>query len=83
MLDKAVKEGICRSTDTLLDSSVCVSVLWGTIESILLNRSAPELWNCGQKATGRIIEIYVQAVYHGERMRTEGETLWSLKKGKQ
>jgi AcrR family transcriptional regulator len=67
LLDKAVAEGSCRSNDTILDSSVCVSAVWGTIESILLNRSAPELWNRGKETTDRIIDICIQAVHSENR----------------
>ena len=62
LLDKAVAEGFCRSNDTLLDSSVCVSALWGTIESIILNRSAPELWQRGKEVSDRIIDMCIVAL---------------------
>jgi AcrR family transcriptional regulator len=51
VLDKAVKAGLINSKDTLLDASLCISALWGAIESVLLNRTLPQYWT--QK--GRIV----------------------------
>ena len=44
LLDEAVKNGFLSSKDTLLDSSLCISALWGAIESVLLNRTVPQYW---------------------------------------
>jgi AcrR family transcriptional regulator len=51
ILDNAVKAGIINSKDTLLDTSLCISALWGAIESVLLNRTIPKYWT----QQGRII----------------------------
>ena len=51
VLDKAVNAGLINSKDTLLDASLCISALWGAIESVLLNRTLPQYWT--QK--GRIV----------------------------
>jgi len=45
VLDKAVKIGLINSKDTLLDASLCISALWGAIESVLLNRTLPQYWS--------------------------------------
>ena len=41
-LDKAVKEGIAKSEDTLLDVNLCIAALWGAIEMVLLDRTIPQ-----------------------------------------
>ena len=51
VLDKAFKAGLINSKDTLLDASLCISALWGAIESVLLNRTLPQYWS----KQGRII----------------------------
>jgi len=50
-LEKAVKEGLIHSKDTLLDANLCIAALWGAIESVLLNRTIPKYWT----QQGRII----------------------------
>ncbi|MCL2801542.1 MAG: TetR/AcrR family transcriptional regulator [Treponema sp.] len=44
VMDKAVQAGLIKSKDTLLDASLCISALWGAIESVLLNRTIPQYW---------------------------------------
>ena len=44
LLDDAVKNGLINSKDTLLDASLCIAALWGSIESVLLNRTIPQYW---------------------------------------
>jgi len=45
MFDRAVQEGFSDSKDTLLDASLCITALWGAIESVLLNRTVPRYWS--------------------------------------
>jgi AcrR family transcriptional regulator len=45
VLDKAVKTGLLYSKDTMLDANLCISALWGAIESVLLNRTIPQYWS--------------------------------------
>jgi AcrR family transcriptional regulator len=44
-LEKAAKAGIIHSTDTMLDASLCVTALWGAIESVLLKLTLPQYWS--------------------------------------
>ena len=44
LLDKAVQNGLLNSKDTLLDASLCISALWGAVESVLHNRTIPKYW---------------------------------------
>jgi len=60
LLDQAVAEGLIKCKDTLLYSSLCIAGLWGSIESVLLNRTNPEYWNKGEYFTDRMIDIFMQ-----------------------
>jgi len=51
LADKAVHAGFIKSKDTLLDVSLCISALWGAVQSVLLNRTIPQYWTL----KGRII----------------------------
>jgi len=44
-LDRAVQAGFSDSKDTLLDASLCITALWGAIESVLLKRTVPQYWS--------------------------------------
>ena len=57
LLERAVVEGMARSDDTLLDSSLCISALWGAIESIIRCRTVPEYWDKGVMFTDAMIEM--------------------------
>ncbi len=69
LLDQAVAEGKAKSTDTRMDSSLCIAAVWGAIESILLNRTAPEYWGAGIEFTDRMIELCCSAflIFRGEQ----------------
>jgi AcrR family transcriptional regulator len=43
-LEKAAESGLVHSHDTMLDTSLCVSALWGAIESVLLKLTLPQYW---------------------------------------
>ena len=45
LLDRTVQGGFLNSKDTLLDASLCISALWGAIETALLNRTVPQYWS--------------------------------------
>jgi AcrR family transcriptional regulator len=57
LLERAVAEGIAKSDDPLLDSSLCISAMWGAIESILRFRTVPEYWDEGVTFTDAMIEM--------------------------
>ena len=44
ILDRAVKEGLSSSKDTMLDANLCIAAVWGAIESVLLKRTIPKYW---------------------------------------
>ncbi|MDR0497135.1 MAG: TetR/AcrR family transcriptional regulator [Treponema sp.] len=45
ILDRMVQAGVSDSKDTLLDASLCIAALWGSIEMVLLNRTVPQYWS--------------------------------------
>lgn len=56
-LERAVADGIAKSDDPMLDSSLCISATWGAIESILRFRTVPEYWDKGVMYTDAMIEM--------------------------
>ncbi|MCL2765591.1 MAG: TetR/AcrR family transcriptional regulator [Treponema sp.] len=64
VLDNAVKAGIINSKDTLLDASLCISALWGAIESVLLNRTIPQYWTKkgGEYFTNKMIDLLLTSL---------------------
>jgi AcrR family transcriptional regulator len=63
LLDKAAGEGKTRNRDTLMDASLCIAVLWGAVESILLNRTIPKYWDNGILFTNKMIELCCSAIF--------------------
>jgi len=61
IFDNAVKAGIFHSKDTLLDVSLCISALWGAIESVLMNRTLPLYWTKkgGIYFTDKMIDLFL------------------------
>ncbi len=55
LLEQAVVNGTAASEDPVLDSSVCISAIWGAIESVLTNRTLPKYWDRGPEYTDRAI----------------------------
>jgi len=64
LLDNAVKAGISNSKDTLLDASLCISALWGAIESVLQNRTIPKYWTQQGKVifTNKMIDLLLASL---------------------
>jgi len=64
MFDKAVKAGLLKSGDTLLDASLCIAALWGAVESVLLNRTVPKYWSKrgGIEFTGKMIDLLLSSL---------------------
>jgi AcrR family transcriptional regulator len=62
MFDMAVRMGISKSKDTLLDASLAIAALWGAIESILLNRTIPKYWDKGIFFTNKMIDLCCKAL---------------------
>uniref|UniRef100_A0A7T8BC87 TetR/AcrR family transcriptional regulator n=1 Tax=Breznakiella homolactica TaxID=2798577 RepID=A0A7T8BC87_9SPIR len=65
ILDRAVAAGLSKSTDTLLDTSLCIAAIWGAVQSVLLNRTIPEYWDKGKQFTDRMIDLCCGAVLTG------------------
>jgi AcrR family transcriptional regulator len=65
MLDRGVKAGQVKSSDTLLDANLCIAALWGAIEAVLLNRTDPKYWNKGIQFTNKMIDLLVSALVQG------------------
>jgi len=64
VMDKAVQAGLIKSKDTLLDASLCISALWGAIESVLLNRTIPQYWTQKGKIifTDKMIDLLLASL---------------------
>ena len=64
LADKAVHAGFIKSKDTLLDVSLCISALWGAIESVLLNRTIPQYWTLKGKIifTDKMIDLLLASL---------------------
>jgi len=64
VLDKAVRAGFIHSKNTLLDASLCISALWGAIESVLLNRTLPQYWTHKGKIifTNKMIDLLLASL---------------------
>lgn len=64
LLDNAVKEGLSGSKDTMLDASLCIAALWGSIESVLLNRTIPQYWtkNGSLDFTNKMIDLLLASL---------------------
>jgi AcrR family transcriptional regulator len=68
-LDRAVREGLSGSTDTLLDVSLCIAALWGAIETVLLNRTIPKYWSRrgGLDFTNTMIDLLLASLTRKNR----------------
>jgi AcrR family transcriptional regulator len=68
ILDRAVEAGVIKSKNTLLDTSLCIAALWGSIESVLLQRTVPEYWSRidGIFFTNKMIDLLLTSLMHGE-----------------
>lgn len=60
LLDAAVAEGHSAIGDTRLASALCISAVWGAIESVLINRTYPEYWEKGIFFTDRMIGLCLE-----------------------
>ena len=71
LLDKAVQIGLLSSKDTLLDASLCISALWGAIESVLLNRTIPKYWTKRGSIdfTNEMIDLLLASLAHKDRLK--------------
>jgi len=69
ILDNAVKAGLIKSKDTLLDASLCIAALWGAIESVLLNRTLPQYWSKrgGLDFTNKMIDLLLSSFIKKEK----------------
>jgi AcrR family transcriptional regulator len=63
-LEKAAEAGIIHSYNTMLDTSLCVSALWGAIESVLLKLTVPQYWSKQESIdfTDKMIELLLTAL---------------------
>ncbi|MDR2898436.1 MAG: TetR/AcrR family transcriptional regulator [Spirochaetaceae bacterium] len=68
LLDTAVAEGLSSSTDTLMDTSLCIAAVWGAVETVLLNRTVPEYWNRGRAFTDRMIDLCLSVILSGNNI---------------
>ena len=64
LLDRMVQADLSNSKDTLLDASLCISALWGAIESVLLNRTVPKYWSKrrGMDFTNKMIDLLLTSL---------------------
>jgi len=64
VLDRAVQAGFSNSKDTLLDACLCITALWGAIESVLLKRSIPQYWSKrgGLELTNKMIDLLLASL---------------------
>ena len=69
LLDKAVLAGLSDSKNTLLDVSLCIAAIWGAIESVILNRAAPQYWSPrgGIEFTNKMIDLLMASLMHNDR----------------
>ena len=70
-MDKAARNGLLSSTDTLLDASLCIAALWGAIESVLLNRTIPKYWTKRGSVdfTNEMINLLLASLTRKERLK--------------
>jgi AcrR family transcriptional regulator len=71
ILDRAVHAGLSDSKDTLLDASLCITALWGAIESVLLNRTIPQYWTRRGSInfTDKMIDLLIASLMRKSRRR--------------
>jgi AcrR family transcriptional regulator len=71
MLDRAVQAGVSDSKDTLLDASLCIAALWGSIEMVLLNRTVPQYWTKrgAVEFTGKMIDLLLASLMIKNRQK--------------
>jgi len=64
VIDRAVQAGFSNSKDTLLDANLCITALWGSIESVLLNRTVPQYWSKhgGMDFTNKMIDLLLASL---------------------
>jgi AcrR family transcriptional regulator len=69
LLNEAVKNGLINSKDTLLDASLCIAALWGSIEAVLLNRIVPQYWSKrkGVEFTDKMIDLILASLTQKNR----------------
>jgi len=70
-LDRAVQAGLSNSKNTLLDASLCITALWGAIESVLLNRTIPQYWSKrgGLELTNKMIDLLLASLMRNNQQK--------------
>jgi AcrR family transcriptional regulator len=71
VLDKAAQKGLLTSKDTLLTASLCISALWGGIESVLHNRTIPKYWTKRGSIdfTNEMIDLLLASLTNKDRLK--------------
>ena len=70
VIDRAVSAGLIQSKNTLLDTSLCISAIWGAIESVLLQRTVPQYWSRidGFHFTDKMIDFVLTSLMSKNRI---------------
>jgi AcrR family transcriptional regulator len=65
-LERGVAAGLIRSSDTMLDTNLCVSALWGAIQSVLLKLTVPDYWTEEGRIlfTNKMIDLLLTSLMH-------------------
>jgi AcrR family transcriptional regulator len=72
LLERAVREGLSKSTNPVLAANLCIAAVWGAVEAVICNRTAPEYWGeNGVAFTDAMIDACCRAVFTEEKGKKE------------